>query len=328
MIKNVIISAIILLIPLSAQSKDLSIEGEWITKSVNNIEIRNGVTVFTNDSVVTFNKCKEDSREAYSLSGDTLVINRDTSTITYSSDSLIMRGTNDTIILIKFDPKMLTKSEQKLLDKIKGNWYVWGVSEKDSIMQATDDMAMQIVINNITIDVFSNNRRNESSSFSIIENQIKIGNDSISIERFGDTLKMHVGPEACMILIPFKYAPLIDTAFYNEKGRCAEAISAIRMFISFCAMYEAETGKFPSSMDEIIKTNEISIPDHDWKYTCRTKDSVVYIRAIIKDGINIGEIKSGNFIEFSNLGEKTYSHKDLKEKYLVELLKDAKFVKM
>lgn len=325
--KRTLIYVMTLLASLFAKNEEISIEGEWVTKSVNNKEVKKSIAVITKDSIVTYNNFEEDTREAYLLNGDTLITNTDTSIITISNDQLTIQGARDTILLTKFDPEKLSESSQNLIRKIKGDWFIWGFLSNDSLSHSPYGEIMEMKINNNTIDVYRNGKRVKSSGFSINKDTtLTILNDKIFIDIYRDTLKMTVADNESLILLPIKYAPSIDTVFLNEKEHCAVAIGTITMLINHSAMYEAETGEFAHTLDELIKVYGISISDNIWEYTYHVKEDAVIIRATLKDGIAIGEIASGNFIELTSNGEGYYSHENLKEKYLGYLLDDAKLV--
>lgn len=317
--KLILIFILSLIISTFAKKQNNSIEGEWTTISINNSSKSNGHMVITKDTLVTYYNNNEDSRVAYTKNRKTLTIDGEESTILISEDTLTIQNDNQTIKYLRFNPKKLSKSSQKMLKTIKGEWFIVAVSINGSMRPSPKNELTKIIINSSILDIFINDKRMQSNHFTIKKDHLQIENTDIFPKMVGDTLKL-ISDSESMMLLPLSMAsvttvPSIEKEYSVEMEHCKEAAANLSSIITAASVYEAETGKYPPSLQIFQNQFGLNLSEKIWTYSFTLTNDSFIVRATLNDGITIGDINSGEFIEFDTKGEKKFSHDNF-HKYL------------
>lgn len=308
------------LLPLLAK-KATSLEGVWKTQTIKGKKVANGLAIFTKDSLITYNNSEEDSRVAYTLKGDTITIDGSNGVATISSDTLTLQVLNyrkslDTLTFKRVTLRDLPRSSRKLIKKISGEWYLYGFTDDDSLRLTDRDKTTRVVFTPFTVEIYEDDERLQSNSYTVEENQLRVQSAKVSLEYMGDTLKLTSTEEKeSLLLIPIEMAPPVDSQLILDKESCLTALKTVRSLIDQAVLYESEHGEFANSFEKL--KGDVEIPaESKWSYTYSIADNNVTVRATLKEGQQIGQIESGNYFELCSRSRGTYSHSDFKKVYL------------
>lgn len=317
------------LLPLTLMANDqlrTDLIGTWEMHSINSEETDKGIAVFTQDTIITLINGKEDTRTNYTLIGDTITFDGVSGSINLNKNTLVLTSENDTIRLSRFSMKNLPRKSRKLLKRMQGDWFMVATHERGEYKPVPEEIEVKVTFGPATMEFFLDTSRQECVSFAIEEDFFFIESTKIRISFVKDTLKLQSEEEA-MILIPWEQRPPVDTQFVMHQQSCKNTLQTMKEIIDQAYIYEATHGKFAPTLDSLRSFSELPLSGKEWIYSYTVDDFKVIVRATIAEGYSLGNMQSGVFLECDSEGNKFYSHRALKSRYLGDYLHDGVLVR-